>query len=192
MAFANAHAVPTLLVDGVTGKLLGADGVDVGGTLYDVRLIDGTCISVFSRCESVSAFPFANQSQAFAAATALLDQVFLDGALGNFDSNPALTNGCTSPTVCDALTPYALSGVFQRLVSGSVNFSDEVLDQALGELQLGLNLDLANLESFVWARWDLHAVSAVPEPGTITMLGAGLLALGIIRRRRVMKQPCLQ
>jgi hypothetical protein len=36
------------------GQILGASGVDVGGTLYDVEFLDGTCIALFSGCDEVS------------------------------------------------------------------------------------------------------------------------------------------
>ena len=77
----------------VDGELQGASGVDVGGVLFDVSFLDGTCISVFDGCDDVSDFTFQSQADAALAGQALLDQVFVDGAQGNFDSQPELTRG---------------------------------------------------------------------------------------------------
>lgn len=48
LAGTPAFAMPTLIIDG-GGQLTGATGVDVGGTLYDVTFMDGTCIAMFKR-----------------------------------------------------------------------------------------------------------------------------------------------
>jgi len=85
----SATAAPILQVVG--GELMGATGVDVGGTLYDVAFVDGSCIGQFSGCDNASAdFAFTTDSAAFDATLALLDQVFLDGPSGAFDSQPDL------------------------------------------------------------------------------------------------------
>ena len=47
--FANAD--PVLLVNG-SGVLTGAHNVQVGGTLYDVMFVDGTCVDVFGGCDT--------------------------------------------------------------------------------------------------------------------------------------------
>jgi hypothetical protein len=87
---------------------MGASGVDVGGTFYDVQFLDGTCIDLYNGCDDVSDFTFQTQAAAILAAQALLDQVILDGGVGQFDSQPGLTFGCISLAVfCDVLTPYA-------------------------------------------------------------------------------------
>jgi hypothetical protein len=57
------------------GKLIGAHGVNVGGTLYDVEFNDASCAEIFSGCDSLNDFDFTTQSAALAASQALLDQV---------------------------------------------------------------------------------------------------------------------
>lgn len=37
-----------------TGALIGAKGVNVAGTLYDVTFEGGTCASIFSGCDAAS------------------------------------------------------------------------------------------------------------------------------------------
>ena len=105
---APVAASPVLVIDG--GKLTGATGVDVGGTLYDVTFVDGSCAAVFAGCDQASDFTFSDGTTALAATNALADQVFLDGNSGAFDSQPDLTFGCTSVTRCIPITPYELSG----------------------------------------------------------------------------------
>ncbi len=100
---AGSTNAATLNVSG--GQLLGASNVFVGGNLYDVAFVDGTCIALFNGCDSAADFTFTTQADALAASQALLDQVFLDGGAGAFDSLPAITNGCTSNGVCDVFTP---------------------------------------------------------------------------------------
>src|SRR3954465_15827217 len=86
----SGHAVE-LQISG--GELTGASEVNVGGTLYNVEFVDGSCNSLFSGCIDAS-FTFHTASTAAAAAQALIDQVFTDGPQGNFDSRPELTVGC--------------------------------------------------------------------------------------------------
>ena len=80
LAGTPAFAIPTLVVNG--GQLDGATGVEVDGTLYDVLFMDGTCIALFNGCDAVSDFTFQTQAAALLAATALLNDVFVDGASG--------------------------------------------------------------------------------------------------------------
>ncbi len=77
----SVHASALLVVSG--GILTGAKGVDVGGTLYDVEFMDGTCVALFNGCDNPATdLTFTTQADALAASQALLDQVFLDGGPG--------------------------------------------------------------------------------------------------------------
>jgi len=93
ITFAGAPAIAaTLLIDG-NGILLGAMGLDIGGAFYDVAFQEGSCASLFSGCDDAADFDFATQDGALAAGRALLESVFVNDPLGNFDDNPALTFG---------------------------------------------------------------------------------------------------
>ena len=81
------------------GILQGATGVTVGGALYDVELLNGSCPALFSGCDAASDFQFQTSGAATLAAQALLDQVFLDGPQGMFDSLPLMNSGCAALTV---------------------------------------------------------------------------------------------
>lgn len=168
----------TLDVSG--GQLLGAFDVAVGSNLYDVEFLDGSCVALYSGCDSVSDFTFKSEAAAQVASQALLDQVFLDGVPGQFDTDPELTNGCASTSVCEIVTPYGFdfSGDpnFTLLTYAAQNFSGASADSLrLRTLDPTRNLGT----SFVlgYARWTL-----VPEPSTALLLAAGLTVLSARRR----------
>src|SRR5687767_14679766 len=99
------------------GELTGALGVNVGGTLYDVQFVEGTCVGLFSGCDEASDFTFTSAESAVQASQELLNQVFLDVAQGNFDTQPELTLGCEEPAACVAFTPFAPPVVVDAFVA---------------------------------------------------------------------------
>lgn len=187
-AAATAQAAPTLVVEG--GLLIGANGVDVNGTLYDVRFIDGTCTAVFNGCDALPDFDFTDSSSALAAARALMEQVFIDVGTGQeFDTIPTLTRGCIPSTngACAPATPYAPKFPQPRgdvMVPSAValNFPVETADTVL----VATSIAEFNVSNETWARWSLSPTSpALPEPGSwaSAALALGLLALAQRRRR---------
>jgi hypothetical protein len=95
------------LILNTAGQLTGASGVNVDGAFYDVSFIEGNCTGVFGGCDQDSDFTFSTFDQARAASQSLLDQVLLDSALGQFDTVPSLTLGC-STSLCNVTTAYDL------------------------------------------------------------------------------------
>lgn len=91
----------TLITD--MGQLIGARGVDVNGIDLDVEFIDGSCVSLYSGCNSAGDFYFETFQPAIQASTALNTQVFL----GEYDVNTSLIRGCEDGQRCDIYTPYA-------------------------------------------------------------------------------------
>ena len=172
----------TLLVNG-SGILTGATGVNVNGTLYDVEFVDGTCAAFFDGCDSTTDFTFSSDEAARDASQALLDQVFLDSGLGNFDRNPSFTFGCQVDRVdsCGALTPFGFN-MTTLFFGRAVNFPP------------GLGEDFANSSSFpfpdttpinaVYARWTEQDTTPVPEPATVILLGLGLGSMAVRRWRQ--------
>ena len=171
---ASSASAATLNV--VNGQLVGASGVDVGGALYDVEFRKGSCIDLYNGCDSPSDFTFTTALEAEAASQALLDQVFIDGASGNFDSVPALTIECENIDRCNTFTPFATGGG-SLVANAARNFRQGLnSDTTIQELFSAAN-DGSRNDTSVSAIW-----SPVPEPGTAVLMGLGLTALGTRRR----------
>lgn len=167
----------TLQVNG-SGILTGATGVDVGGTLYDVEFVDGTCAAVFTGCDDASTdFTFQTASAAVAASQALLDQVLLDSTLGNFDTEPSLTNGCAVPDGCLVWTPYVAFPSVAGFGTGTSNNLNTAASDNAGTVTIIGSAEPAFLEVSTFARWKI--ATSVPEPASFILVGLGLVALAL-------------
>ena len=180
---ATSTSAATLMIDG-DGQLTGARGIDIGGVSYDVEFVDGSCVEVFSGCNSSSDFAFRNQANADLASQALLDQVLIDGPLGLFDSMPALTEGC-SGILCNFFIPYSL-GSFGPTLTVQVSAAQNEPFNTGGDFDRVISSNLIRssqidaLGSSTWARFTL--TQAVPEPGTWLMMILGFGAIGGMMR----------
>lgn len=172
VAFSEARAA-TPVVGG--GELVGASNVDVGGLLFNVVFQEGTCTDLFSGCDGAEDFTFTNLTAASGASQALLQQVFLDGALGQFDSDPSLTRGCSDPLQCLVLTPYAISTDGTRVAFGQAQ--NRVGADGIQGNFASVDFDTTGDPRRTYAVW-----TVVPEPGTGLMVAAGLAILSMRRR----------
>jgi hypothetical protein len=174
---ASSASAATLNVSG--GQLLGASGVTVDGISYNVEFLEGTCIALYGGCDEASDFTFITESAAMLASQALLDQVFLDGGLGNFDTDVDLTFGCTGSTPhCDAITPFAV-GV-SILTFGIARNEEVAADLVVPSETLARTSNVLFTDNVVYAVW-----SPIPEPGTALLMGLGLISLSVRNRRKV-------
>jgi hypothetical protein len=180
LLISSSASAATLNVVG--GQLLGASGVNVGGNLYDVEFLDGSCIALFDGCDSASDFTFNTSAEAVLASQSLLDQVFVDGVLGNFDTTPDLTVGIELSHVGNAWTVYTVeAGEWGG--SSAHNRFDHLDQYTLNPSVLTVGWDLTGFAGDTFAIW-----SPVPEPSSALLLGLGLLGLSRARRRRRARQ----
>jgi hypothetical protein len=192
LASPAANAMPTLITDS-GGQLLGADNVDLGSLgFFDVRFVDGTCISLFNGCDNaVDDFDFQSSDDATTAAQALLDQVFLNTSNSLFDSQPELTVGCDENS-CSALIPFAGNGLSVDLMI-AINTSTISGDGLLRTFASTIFSPDANTNDFsVYARFSPSALISIPEPSALLLFGFGLLGLaGFKWHRRQEMSPAL-
>lgn len=183
----GAHAAPLATLQVEQGILTGAKGVVLDGKRFDVSFIDGTCEATIGGC-SFHALTFRTLDQANAASRALAEQVFVDTNQGAFDTNPALTRGCTYDENCLILTPYFINSLVtsSELVNWAgpgigvlyPNGFDEVWD-----------VDSTRIINVTFARWTLSpdapapAPVPVPEPNTLALIAISGLAFGRRRHR---------
>lgn len=194
----------TLQVD-VDGRLTGATGVDVSGTLYDVAFTDGRCVDLFGGCDAPEDFPFPSGETASGevpadaeirvALSALSSQVFRDTPEAAFDTDPTLTTGC-SIAFCGVsipyLRPFGTDGDPRREVRtlrfvnrapGSTGFDND----RFGFVGFDADKDTAEFEAITFAVFTPAAAvpetTPVPLPAAGWMLLAGVGALGMARAR---------
>jgi hypothetical protein len=174
LAWASPALAATQIVVG--GKLTGATGVNVAGTLYDVTLVEGTCADVFAGCDSVSDFDFTDSADAANAVQALIDEVFV----GAFDF-PSDIFGCDNPSVCNAIVPFALEGP-EIQTWAALNF--DAGPSATTDFSFTQFFNTSTTGLFVWATFAPSQATPVPEPSTWAMLLLGFAAMGWAFRRQ--------
>ncbi len=168
----NASAASLNVTDGI---LMGASGVSVNGELYDVEFKDGL---IGNSLNTFTTYQFT-----LAASQALLNQVFT----GIYDSQPNLTNGCTSTVDCNLITAYStylISGKQYHSFYTARNSSTESSDVGYISSTISTN-DISKYSTYTLAIWTKQATAtAVPEPEAYAMMLAGLGLVGFAARRK--------
>lgn len=201
VCFASFHvAAAPQLITGSTG-LLGADGINVSGTLYNVRFVEGTCSSVFSGCKDF-AFDGAGTQKALQA---LIDQVYVQNY--GYDLYPTATNGCgvfelLGMSNCGIISPYSRSDdsddslvLAKQFLNTQGEGGNFVLDKTIYS-----GFDTSNdgsgpvngsgKEYFVYAKWERAQTQQpgpqpqpLPEPSSYALFAAAFMGLMAARRR---------
>lgn len=169
-AIGVARAAPVYDVQG--GLLRGIQGIDVGGSLYDVTFLDGEIQSVYNLANP---FDFTTAGAASNAAQAL-SLALLDVAEGSFDSNPLLTFGCAADN-CRIHVPYVFA--FGFVTTEYFRNAANPADDERGSVDLLPTFDTRRTPN-VLTRWQ---ASQVPEPGSMALLALGLGLAGWCRQR---------
>jgi len=173
----SSYASPVLEVD-INGILTGAIDVDVGGALYDVVFMHGSCTALFSGCNQPSDFTFTTGFDAMAASQALLDQVLVDGVLGQFDSDPTKTRGCSDASgLCEVLTPYSVGAYVDTVAAINNDLSNA---DVIGAPAFDPNVPPSLFDIRPYAIW---TPVSVPEPQTFFLLITGLAWIASFSRR---------
>jgi hypothetical protein len=181
----------TLIIDPVTNELLGASGVSVGGSLYDVSFLEGSCAELFSGCDGLDDFQFQDAASVNLATAALLDQVFI----GIYDSGAFRTAGCEPnlDMACAALVPYGglWTGSDYVDVGYALNLNTNFLVPDSNGVDIYTVEDSTLADSrLVYARFTLVG-APVPEPNTWAMmlLGFGCIGMAVRRGRKTNHHP---
>lgn len=178
----------TLVTSG--GILTGVNGINVGGTSYDVTFAQGTCATVYGACK-ISNFPFQTALLADDAITALFDDI---NASPTYQYDPSHIGLCNTG-LCLIYLPLSDAAPTLLIDLIEIGLSAEYNGTNLSAVGDTADPDTATLacypaSCYQWSVWTAETTtSAVPEPSAVTLLAAGLLGLGFIGWRRGLNAP---
>lgn len=168
------------------GKVTGAQNVFVDGQTYDVY---------FGINLHVPIPAFMDETFAFLAGQALIDQVFVPTAPLDLDSHPERISDCqyTGMYGCDVFIVYEhtflpdFHGYYHSQVvvaQNKYNGVEDTLFHFERTSPLGYIEYVGGYDHMTMSSWVTH----VPEPETYALMLAGLGVIGTIARRRKTKQ----
>lgn len=202
-----AHAGIQHVVD-IHGKLLGATGIVLDGTAYNVEFLDGSCAELFGNCDSNN-----DDQWDFIRIDWRLIWIIADEVLtGDFDTRPSLTNGCDlgppgDPDYCEINVPVG-TGDFERsfceagcevstlriINSPQIGYCDDWsgepdrCDDIWGANSPGRSIFTTHDPHRTWARLSYADNTPVSSPPTVVTLVMVLLALATAVRMRRERQ----
>lgn len=140
------------------GRLVGATDVRVNGTLYDVVFKNGTCIALFSGCDGLEDFVFADQIGATNAAVALRN------AINHKDTDPHLrqTSGAFTPPI-KIITPYRYypeKGGMVSVVGITIAAPNKAFLRMGGRIPV--SADTTPTTGLYWALWHVSSTPSAP------------------------------
>ncbi|MEO1239372.1 MAG: VPLPA-CTERM sorting domain-containing protein [Pseudomonadota bacterium] len=183
-ATVGTASAATLQVD-TDGVLVGATGLNVNGTIYDVAFVDGSCASIFDGCDEPSDFDFTNASDAVAVGQALFDQVFV----GIFDTLSGVTFGCGGfqcvTRIPTGFVPTGGAGAEGAIVINNTVIADPSVNfGGINRLFNYANSDTSNYALFTETGQE---VSPIPLPAGFPLMAVGMGALMVLRQRKKSK-----
>lgn len=182
----NLLSEHSLVLDVREGLLFGAFNVNVLGTSYDVRFVDGTTTEIYGSTVELES---SSEAQTLGFIDALSNMIIVDSNIGFFDSDPEKINGCEerffscSISMLDRFDPIALT------VDGTalINLWDNQQDFLVRFLDDPIDYDTSDIEAgVVMADWSLSSVRTavlVSEPISFACVLFGITGLFMNRRR---------
>ncbi len=178
LTFALANSAQAITFDiAANGTLMGASGVMVNGTSYDVTFGDdlyGNSITAFTTLDGATA-----------ATQALIDQVLV----GDYSATSSYAiNGCTVASNCVINTTYGILNtrgkpavyVYAKSERGAFTITASSLN---GGAMSSTNTNIWSDSTI--AKWTVSTTAtAVPEPEAYAMMLAGLGLVGFAARRK--------
>jgi len=162
------------------GQLAGISNLEVGGSLYNVIIGDGSYTGIFGTTSD-----FADSASAENAANAIVTALRSASALpAGINSDIALVNGCNgSGGECDIFIPFGVQYASPSFPGqNEVALWDSYL--RLGHVGVGwetqtanipTNLSTSNFGNATYAKFNL--VTSIPEPSSLVLFATGLVGL---------------
>jgi len=173
----QANAVTLDVVgEASNGVLIGVSGFQFEGQTYDITFQDGTCVDLFSGCDSESDFPFPSESEALDFSLQLSSLLNV-----NLGTNFGRVMGC-DPSNCSIAVPttlFAAPGATPIVGAVGPIVSNGFIPPVFSS---GFGLDETLFTTFLSDPFTYARVTAVPLPATVWLFLSGVGALVGMRK----------